>query len=156
MKFKTELVMVVLLGGAMILPGGPQETEAQSTEKEEVIQTVDRFHAALESGDSPTVVGLLTDGAVILENGSMETRAEYLSHHLPVDMAFAQAVERQRSESEIQLFGDVASAASTNQSKGQSGDREIDSRGAELMILIRSGDGRQISAIHWSSRANRR
>jgi len=156
MKFKIGLVTVVLLGGATVLHGGPQETEAQSTDIEEVIQTVDRFHAALESGDSLTAVGLLTDDAVILENGSMETRAEYLSHHLPADMAFAQAVERQRGEIEVQLFGDVASASSTNQTVGQSGDQEIDSRGAELMVLIRGRNGWQISAIHWSSRANRR
>jgi ketosteroid isomerase-like protein len=156
MEFKAVFVTALLLGGSVILPVGPHRTDAQSSDREEVIQTIDRFHAALESGDSVTVDRLLAEGAVILENGSLETRAEYLSHHLPADMEFAQAVERQRSGMEVQLFGDVASVASTNQSTGQFGDREIDSRGAELMVMVRSGDGWQVSAIHWSSRANRR
>lgn len=33
---------------------------------------------------------------------------------------------------------------------------EIDAQSAELMVLLREGDGWKISAIHWSSRSRRR
>jgi hypothetical protein len=35
------------------------------------------------------------------------------------------------------------------------GDRDIDSQGAELMVLTRRGGRWMIAAIHWSSRARR-
>lgn len=120
-----------------------------------VANTVDRFHRALAAGDTATVMELLAPDAVVLESGGVETRAEYRSHHLPGDIAFAQAVPRQRSEIRVRVQGDVAWASSTSTVQGEFRGRAINSQGAELMVLRRTGDAWKIAAVHWSSRARR-
>lgn len=120
-----------------------------------VAETVDRYHRALAEGDSTTALSLLAEHAIILESGGTETRAEYRSHHLASDIAFARAVPRERGPIHVSVRGDVAWATSTSVSRGIFRDREIDSSGAELMVLVRTAEGWRIAAIHWSSR-NRR
>lgn len=118
-----------------------------------VVSTVERFHAALARGDSAAVMSLLTPGARIVESGGVETREEYTHHHLPADMAFAAAVPRERGPIEVTVRGDVAWAVSTSRSRGTYREREIDSRGAELVVLSRDGGDWRIEAVHWSSRS---
>lgn len=118
--------------------------------------TVTRFHHALASADTAAVQRLLAPGARILESGAVETRAEYLSHHLGADMDFARAVPRESGEVHVEVRGDVAWASSTSSAEGTFRGRAIDSAGAELMVLTRVLDGWQIAAVHWSSRARQR
>ena len=136
--------------GMLLVPLGLSAQDAEA-----VAAVVDRYHQALASGDSDLAASMLTEDAVILESGGRETKAEYVDHHLPGDMRFAQAISRERSAIDVTTRGDVAWAASTNTTKGRIGERDIDSRGAELMVLVRTDEGWQITAIHWSSRANR-
>jgi ketosteroid isomerase-like protein len=67
-------------------------------------------------------------------------------------MRFAQAVPRERGEITVQVIGDVAWAWSTNTAQGRMGERDVNSQGAELVVLARSDNGWKIKAIHWSSR----
>lgn len=117
-----------------------------------VAGVVDQYHRALAAGDTATVLRLLSPDAIILESGGMETRAEYLSHHLPGDIAFARAVARERGPIRVVVHGDVAWATSTSTVQGTYRDREINSAGAELMVLTRAPEEWKIAAIHWSSR----
>jgi ketosteroid isomerase-like protein len=128
---------------------------AQSTDSAEVASTVRAYHAALATGDSTAALALLAPDAMILESGEMESRAEYRSHHLPADIAFARAVPSIRGEIGVTVEGDVAWAASTSTTEGMFGERRINSVGAELVVLSRTPGGWRIRAIHWSSR-NRR
>ncbi|MCA9298964.1 MAG: DUF4440 domain-containing protein [Phycisphaerales bacterium] len=116
------------------------------------MRTVSAFHEALSSGEGAAALGLLSDGARILEGGGIETRDEYADHHLEADMAFAAAVSRERGPVTVSIRGDVAWAVSTSRAPRRSRDRDIDSRTAELMVLERHPDGWRIAAIHWSSR----
>jgi ketosteroid isomerase-like protein len=118
-------------------------------------RTVERFHAALEAGDSLAALELLTDDALVLENGVVETKDEYRSHHLPGDIAFARAVRREAGPTRVIVRGDVAWATSTSTVQGTFRDRPVNSRTVELMVLERAADGWRIAAIHWSSRALR-
>lgn len=118
-----------------------------------VVATVERYHAALVAGDSAAALSLLASDAVVLESGGMETRAQYREHHLPADIEFARAVARERGPIHVTVRGDAAWAASTSTVTGEIRGREIDSRGAELMVLTRTAVGWRISAIHWSSRS---
>lgn len=120
-----------------------------------VAAAVDRYHAALASGDSAAALALLSDDAIILESGGQETRAEYRGHHLPGDIEFARAVRSQRGPVRVRVQGDVAWATSTSTTQGEFRGRAINSAGAELMVLVRTPGGWRISAIHWSSRARR-
>jgi len=119
------------------------------------VAAVEAYHHALQAGDSAAVRDLLADDVVVLESGGMESRAEYLSHHLPGDMAFAAAVTREPGDHQVTVQGDVAWVTSMSRTTGTYRDRAIDSRGAELMVLTRQEGRWRIRAIHWSSRQNR-
>ena len=125
------------------------------TDSASVAAAVIAYQRALATGDSARALSLLTDDAVILESGGMETREEYRSHHLPSDMEFAQAVRTVDSPVRVKVRGDVAWAASTNIATGQFRGRPVNSVGAELMVLTRVDGTWKIAAIHWSSRARR-
>lgn len=100
-------------------------------------------------------MALLTPDAVILESGGVETRAEYQSHHLQGDISYAKSMKSARSPIRVSARGDVAWASSTSTTTGESRGRQVNSAGAELMVLTRTVAGWRISAIHWSSRALR-
>jgi len=115
------------------------------------VRTVLRFHDALRNGDTAAVKKLIAPDLRVLEGGEIENRAQYLSHHLAADIEFAKAV---RSESRIESHtrqGSVAWLVSTSTATGKFNGRDINSVGAELMILSRTQNEWQIRAIHWSS-----
>jgi ketosteroid isomerase-like protein len=116
---------------------------------------VHKFHEALAVGDSAGALALLTSDVIILESGGVETREEYRSHHLPGDMAFARAVKSDRSPLRVMVRGDVAWVTGTSATAGEYRGRQVNSAGAELVVLTRTSAGWRISAIHWSSRARR-
>lgn len=120
-----------------------------------VAATVERYHHSLALGDSAAALALLAPDAVILESGGVETRAEYRSHHLPADIAFARGVPSQRGPIRVRVQGDAAWATSTSTTQGEFRGRAVNSAGAELMVLTRTRDGWRIAAIHWSSRTRR-
>lgn len=128
---------------------------APATDSAAVADAVHAYHAALQAGDTAAVLRLLGDDVRVAESGGIETRDEYLSHHLPGDMAFAAAVTRETGPVAVTVSGDVAWAISTSRASGTFRDRAINSIGAELMVLSRDGGAWRIRAIHWSSRQAR-
>jgi ketosteroid isomerase-like protein len=133
----------------------PPTADVAGSDSAAVATVVERYHRALESGDSVAALALLASDAVILESGGIETREEYRSHHLPADIAFARAVKSVRSPVRAVVRGDVAWATSTSTTQGEFRGRPVDSTGAELMVLTRTTEGWKITAIHWSSRSRR-
>lgn len=129
--------------------------DARAQTEAEVAAVVDAYHSALAAGDSATALSLLADDVVILESGGIETKAQYRSGHLAGDMRFAQAVSRERGEIVVAVMDDVAWAWSTSVTEGRMAEREINSQGAELMVLAHLGGDWRIKAIHWSSRQRR-
>ena len=123
-------------------PGGEKEGRA----------VVEGFHSALESGDSTAALGYLHPDVVIYEGGHAETLAQYRAGHLRGDIAFASATNREVVEAAITVWGDRALYTSTSRTTGQYRGREIDSRGTETLVLVRTSEGWRIRHIHWSSR----
>jgi ketosteroid isomerase-like protein len=144
-----------LAGTATPAPAAPAPAVVMAPDSAAIAATVDRYHTALATGDSLAALQLLTEDALILESGGIETKEEYRSHHLPADIAFARAVPRERGPIHVTVRGDVAWAASSSTTRGEYQGRAINSAGAELMVLVRTADGWRISAIHWSSRTLR-
>lgn len=147
---------------AMMIAAVSQQALAQaapaptaSTDSTAVTSVVNAYHRALSTGDSASALALLAGDAVILESGGVESREEYRSHHLPADIRFAQAVPSQRTPTRVKVVDDVAWAWSTSTTQGESGGRQVNSAGAELMVLTRVQGTWKISAIHWSSRTRR-
>ena len=150
-----SLVTVAALALTTGTAAAQHDEHHTSTDSAAVVAVIMKYHQALETGDSAAAVALLTDDAVILESGGVETRAEYRSHHLPADINHARSVKSQRSQVRVRIHHDMAWTASSSTSQGESNGRAVNSTGAEMMVLVRTPDGWKISAIHWSSRARR-
>ncbi|MDF0675495.1 MAG: nuclear transport factor 2 family protein [Nitrospira sp.] len=109
------------------------------------------FHEALRRGDVQAVQELLATDAVILEGGHLESRQEYLRHHLSADIEFAKAVPSKVTKSETTVSGQTAWVHSVTVSQGKFHNRKIKLSGAELVVLTRTASGWEIRAVHWSS-----
>lgn len=144
----TALALIpVSIGAGSVDWGG-----AQSTSTSAALTVAERFHEYLGHGDSASAAGLLAADATILESGDRETRTQYVAHHLGEDIAFAKAVPSTRTVVDVKRQGDAVWVVATSVTKGSFEGRKIDSRGAELIVLSRSGSRWLIRAIHWSSR----
>ena len=153
---------LVLTAGALpaqVSTAAPPPAAAPSPASQDdtaaVARVIDRFRSAMVAGDTATIMSLLEPNAVILESGGIETRAEYQSHHLASDISYAKATKSTRGPMRVAVIGDVAWAASTSTTTGESRGRPVNSAGAELMVLTWTPAGWRISAIHWSSRSLR-
>ena len=139
---------------ALTVAGLPATLAAQATDsarEAEVRGVVEGFHSAIEAGDSTAALAFLHPDAVIFESGHAETVAQYRSGHVRGDIAFAGATDRQVTREQIHIRGDEALYTSVSRTTGQYRSREIDSQGAETMVLVRTADGWRILHIHWSS-----
>lgn len=109
------------------------------------------FHEALRNGNVALVERLLAPDAVIIESGQLESRSEYLRHHLPADIEFAKAVPSRMLGVQSTVNGETAWVRSTSASQGIFRDRPVKLDSAELVVLTRKGPTWEIRAIHWSS-----
>lgn len=149
------LLRSTLTAGLLAALAAPASAQSRHDDSLAVVRTVAAFHDALARGDSAAALGLLAPDAVILESGSLESRAEYRSHHLPADIEFARALPAVRGPLAVTISGETAWATATSETRGTFKERQVNSVGAELMILSKGAAGWRIRAIHWSAR-NRR
>lgn len=132
----------------------PPAASALSAEAVDAAAVVDTFHAALKRGDTATALALLAPEVMIFEEGGAErSRAEYESHHLGADAAFAAASESTVARRSGRADGDIAWITSEGRTTGQFNGRTVDRLTVETMVLKRHADGWRIHHIHWSSRA---
>lgn len=141
--------------GLLVIPAKAVFTSAAQSGTAEAIATSTHFYDLLRRGDSAAAAQLLAPDAVVLESGDLETRAEYLAHHIGADIEFAKAVPSKRTIRQVVRQGNVIWLAATSTSTGTFEKRPVDSIGAELMVLSRSDSGWRIRAIHWSSHKRR-
>lgn len=157
---------VSLLGFILVLLGAPRlsagfslaqpelaarASSCRAADSSAVVHVATRFHQILSIGDTTGISALLAPDLRVLEGGTVENRQEYLSHHLSADIAFAKAVPEKRTSFSYTCQGDVAWLISTSTASGKFGSRDINSDGAELLLLSRTPNGWKIRAIHWSS-----
>src|SRR5436853_412042 len=126
----THLILVVL--ACWSLPPhdaiAQRSADARSLDDSAAARVARQFHEYLASGDSAGAVRLLAPDFVALEAGSIESRAEYLAHHLGADIEFAKAVRSPRDVQSLTRQGDIVWIVSSSRSNGKMGDRQIDSR----------------------------
>ena len=125
-----------------------QQSDADALAAQAAVRS---FHDALRRGDAKAIQDLLATDAVILESGHVESRLEYLRHHLSADIEFARAVPSRLIRSEATVSGQTAWVRSATVSQGKFRKRNIKLSGAELVVLTRAASGWEIRAIHWSS-----
>jgi ketosteroid isomerase-like protein len=129
--------------------GSRVEANAQEAER-----IVDAFHAALAGGHTTGALALLADDAVIYESGGVERgKAEYASHHLAADAAFAKAVPSQVLRRSGAADGAVAWILTEGRTTGSYRDRPVDRITTETAMLRRIAGAWRITHFHWSSAA---
>jgi ketosteroid isomerase-like protein len=146
----TVVAFVALKGTS--LSAQTHDPSHHPSDSADAVAALHRFHDALEKGDSAAALALLTPDVTILESGGIETWADYRSHHLAADIAYAKAVPSKRTVVSVNVAGAVAWVVSTSISEGQNNGRAVNSAGAELIVLKKVGADWKVSAIHWSSR----
>lgn len=152
---RVHSVALGVAAAALLLLVCARPLQSQARDSSDVIAVITAYHSSIARGDSTAALALLAQDAVIVESGGVETREEFRAHHLPADMAFAQAVKAERGPVRVVVQGDVAWATSTSVTQGEYRGRQINSTSAELMVLSRTQAGWRIRAIHWSSRPRR-
>jgi ketosteroid isomerase-like protein len=153
----STVLLFAALGSARMPATSPAAAvrQAAPSDSAAIAATIHSYHEALSAGDSLAALSLLTPDAAIVETGGIETLADYRAHHLASDISFARTVKQTRSGIHVRVRGDMAWATSTSESIGESRGRPVNSVGAELAVLTRTGKGWRISAFHWSSRSRR-
>ena len=99
--------------------------------------TVDQFHAALAKGDMVAAAALLSDDALIFEQGGVErSKAEYAGHHLPADAEYAKAVASQLVKRTERTEGNLAWIGSEGRAKGTFRGKAVDRVSTETMPVL--------------------
>ena len=149
------IVALLLVLGAPGRSASAQSNVPVDQNARAAVETARRFHELLAAGDSARVVTLLSADLQVVESGFLEDRAHYLAHHLGADMQFAKAVPSRREVVSVARQGDVVWLVSSSTASGTFRGRQVESRGAELMVLARVADAWLIRAVHWSSQPRR-
>ena len=133
------------------------ETRGQGSRSDSVaaVAAVAQFHAALAAADSVRAVSMLADDVMIIESGAIQTRSDYLGHHLGADMKASAGSKAERSVVRVSVTGNTAIIVSKSVSPPTGAEGNTGSEMAELMVLSNSASGWQIRAVHWSSRRRR-
>lgn len=130
----------------------PSASSPLSPAARDAAAVVDGFHRALQAGNQAAAASMLAPDVLIYESGGAErSKAEYDSHHLPADMAFAAATARSVTRRSGHASGDSAWIATESMTKGAYKGRPVNSRSTETMVLRRENGAWRIAHIHWSS-----
>ncbi len=107
---------------------------------------------AIAAGDVYTLRLLLAPDVLIFESGGVESSlAEYEAHHMPADIAFMKAMEREVISRHVFDSDEWASVVTRSRVHGMYKEREIDLTSTETLVLKKMGGQGQIVHIHWSS-----
>jgi hypothetical protein len=112
-----------------------------------VIQTVARFHAALESGDTLALRGLLAPGAVVLKRGEA-TRLQ--GDALQAEIRWARAITRGPTQVVARVLGWGAFVYSAARVEAKANPAAIQGTEVESVVLSRLGRTWFIELVHSS------
>lgn len=117
---------------------------------------VDRFFAALSSGDLAQAGAQLDPAVIILESGGAEhSAAEYLGGHAKGDAQFLKGAHHVLNRRSARATGDVAWVASESELHVEKDGKPSTIASAETMVLRSGQEGWKIVHIHWSSRVKK-
>ena len=148
---KSSCKAIILLFGL----GFAAHAQGSATDSAAVLAVLDQYGAAMSAGDSARAVSLLADDLLVIEAGSIQTRAEYLSHHLGADMKASAGAKGERTVVNVSVAGNVAYIVTKTVRPGTGAEGSTGSELAELMVLGKTASGWKIKAVHWSSRRRR-
>jgi ketosteroid isomerase-like protein len=119
----------------------------------DAVATVDRFAAALSSGNLAGAGKELDPNVLILESGGAErSAAEYLGGHAKSDAEFLKTAHQQLRRRVAHASGDFAWVASESELHVEKDGKPVTVLSTETMLLQRRATEWKIVHIHWSSR----
>ena len=121
------------------------------------VATIDRFFAALSSGNLDQAAKELDPGVVILESGGAEhSAAEYLGHHAKADAEFLKDARQTLKRRTARTSGGLAWVATESELEAQDDGKPVVLASTETMVLRSTDGGWKIVHIHWSSHTKSR
>ena len=147
------MILVAFAVVALVPTGVRGQSDSAAPDSAAIKAAVEGFANALQKGDAAAAMDWLAPDALIIESGSQQTRAEYEQKHLHEDMAMLKEVPMTRSDLVVKQDGSTGWATSLYRINGTFEGKEINSQGAELMVLTKTTAGWKIRAIHWSNHA---
>ena len=118
------------------------------------VAVIDQFHDAISRGDAVAVASALAEDALIYEQGGAEaSKAEYVTGHLPGDIAYSAGLTETRTSRRTEVAGALAVVMSQGHTTGTYGGKPVDRLTTETMVLKRTRSAWRIVHIHWSSHA---
>jgi ketosteroid isomerase-like protein len=145
--FPAVLMLALMTGTVACQPADNTEADTAA-----VITKVDAFYGAMKAADKAAAMALITDDALFMEGGRLETRAEYEANHLPADIEFEQAVQGNRTSMRVTIDRDAAWVIATTEYRGEFEASPVNFISAQLMVLTRQDSDWKIRTVHWSSR----
>ena len=150
------LAISLCLAGASVAASAPATPVQAATPASSPLVVVDQFHAAMKRGDAVAVAALMADDAVIYEQGWVETsKDEYVTGHLPGDIAYSAGVTDQVVSRRVSTSGSFAVVMTQSRTTGAYEGKPVDREGTETMVLKRAKGAWLITHIHWSSHAKK-
>ena len=150
-----SLIPVALLLTANLAVAAEPKVDAPE-EARAAVATVDRFFAALSTGDLKRAGVELDPQVIILESGGGEySAAEYLEGHAKHDVEFLKAAHHMPGRRTARVSGDLAWVASESELHTQKDGKPAATLSAETMVLRSTAAGWKIVHIHWSSRTKK-
>ena len=133
---------------------------APQTEAEKITAWLQSYDAAFTAKDLGKLASFYHPDVTIFEGGGTNSGwADYRDHHLGPELKQFENLQFSHSGTQVHLFGHdgrVAYVTSEYSIKAKVGEREIDGRGLETLVLIKSDDGAwRIRHSHTSSRPRR-
>jgi ketosteroid isomerase-like protein len=144
-------ILPTFLVAALVLPAC---ATAPTVDPAEVTAVMDAFYGAMKKGDPMAAMSLIAPGAMFVESGKLETRAEYESNHLPSDIEFEAQVTGKRRVVQVHIEGDAAWLIAETAYVGSFNGNDVDFVSSQLMVLTRQAGRWMIRTVHWSSRPN--
>jgi ketosteroid isomerase-like protein len=143
---RVRLTVAVLIAAVNVALGADEKLVNAAT----IMATVDIFHEALADGDAGMMLALLVPDALIIENGSVQSRVEYAGKHLQAHIAFARATSSRWLVANLRQERNAAWVRSNAKVTGSLRGKPVNDSIAELMVLRKTPKGWHIRAIHWS------
>ncbi len=107
---------------------------------------------AIAAGDVDTLRLLLAPDVLIFESGGVESSlAEYEAHHMPADIAFMKAMEREVMSRHVFDSDEWATVVTRSRIHGMYKEQNIDLSSTETLVMKKMGGQWKIVHIHWSS-----
>lgn len=153
LRFRIAVVGALSLLLSLIAPAAVVQAKGPVTSP---VTVVEQFHGAIKRGDVDAAANLLTDDAVIYEQGWVEvSKDEYVTGHLPGDIAYSVGMTDQVLSRHVSTSGSFALVMTQSRTTGTCEGKPVDREGTETMVLKRVMGAWLITHIHWSSHATK-